>query len=259
MYDVAHICPLKQSAEFPAMVAKAPLKTHMLEGGAAHVKWEMIRKLRINNLLDTSVAVFAKERMSVDSVFATERIQKIRWYDENLNYLFRFDPNDSISVGAQKAWSKRAVNVIKHESYDALVLIDYGKYEDEFWEPVYKAVEDLGDKKKIFVHSKRAWPDLPHATAYRNKSEGPIIAKRHIVTHGAEGVYDGSEFHENTNQNITVKDVCGAGDVFLANHVLRTLEKKFTPVTAMKAAMHVATVSVTKPLTGFQYQSQVKQ
>lgn len=181
-------------------------------------------------------------------VSQVNEIQKRRYVDRNSNYiLLREDINDKADVLRE---------IPKLENYDAVVISDYHKgfLLESILEGILNLCYELGiptflDTKKILGE----WSKYCYCIKI-NKKEFELQPKNYkdycqniVVTLGKEGaLLRGSEgtFHDDV-PDIEIKDVCGAGDSFLAGLVVNYSETK-SLTSAVKFANKVATVAVSK-------------
>lgn len=192
--------------------------------------------------------------------------KKVRFINKDgdkLETCFRYDMPSTAEPAYYKNWSLRAIEAINAHNYDGIVISDYGKYPSTYWQTIYHKLKQLQDKQ-LFIHAKRPnIPSLPgwsflnqheytHQLAYINASP--------LVTLGAEGVRYGATIYP-TPTIKQVKDVCGAGDVFLAafassiTHACQTFEKsvgKSMIEDAIAHALWMASHSVSYDYTGLQ-------
>lgn len=138
-----------------------------------------------------------------------ENIVKTRYIDERYNHqILRVDTEDPL----------KPMNYdLPDEKFDALVISDYDKgfiTQDKLFHLVFNS------RIPVFVDSKKTY--LPESNCFIkiNESESKLLKSKHgnlIVTKGSGGAeFDGVTY---PGEKVSVFDVVGAGDTFLASLV----------------------------------------
>jgi len=158
----------------------------------------------------------------VDFITNVDEIKKIRYVCSKYNHLLlRVDENDSCQPVTQKILDR-----IKWSNYDAIIISDYCKgflsEQDIEW---ISAQHHL-----VFLDTKKILGDWAHDvdfikinySEYENNSyvlsKDNILADKTIVTKGKHGcTYQKIDY---PTKEVSVKDVSGAGDTFLAGLVV---------------------------------------
>lgn len=147
--------------------------------------------------------------------------KKVRFINkdgDNLETCFRYDIPSTIERIYYVDWTLRAVEAINARNYDGIVISDYGKYPFTHWQPIYQSLKQIR-YERLFIHAKRTSISPLRGWSFLNKHEyknqTAYVNVRPFVTLGAKGVRYGAETYSAPTIK-QVKDVCGAGDVFLA-------------------------------------------
>lgn len=164
----------------------------------------------------------------VDFITNKDEIKKIRYVCSKYNHLLlRVDENDSCQPVNQKILDR-----IKWSNYDAIIISDYCKgflsEQDIEW---ISAKHHL-----VFLDTKKILGDWAHDidfikinySEYENNSyvlsKDNILADKTIVTKGKHGcTYQKIDY---PTQEVSVKDLSGAGDTFLAGLVVEYARSK---------------------------------
>jgi len=170
-----------------------------------------------------------------------EQIQKIRFVDSKSNqHILRYDIEDSVEP--------LKVSNLPNKVYDAVIVSDYNK---GFITP--STAEELKQKYKcqIFVDTKKSdLSPFKGCIVKLNERESGLAYKKEgvflIETLGSKGAKAGGTTFP--VEAVSVHDVCGAGDVFLAALVAKWMECKDID-SAIRLANKCAALSVTKPGT----------
>lgn len=227
--DVFVYCDAKRlSPEAPIPVLN-PILTKQNEGMAANV---------VLNLYSCGAD-------KVDLISNKEPIKKRRYVDQKSNYmLLRVDENDEVNVPF-------SFEGIQWNDYDAVVVSDYDKgfLSESILQqiPYLHPLSFLDTKKPI-----SAWA-LKYTFIKINEPEWEKSVKagakaldwgnKLIVTKGKQGCdYMGKNYPV---ESVSMKDVSGAGDTFLAGLVFCYLQEKDIDL-AIKYANEVATIVVQK-------------
>lgn len=167
----------------------------------------------------------------VDLVAPSVQSKKIRYIDSKTGYhLLRVDEDR----GPSEPFTVKQVTDYKR--YDAVVISDYDKgfVRDSLFEDIHKRF-----KGPIFVDTKKTHlPNLDRLIYKINQKEFNALASeidpdKLVVTLGENGCYYGLKTYP--SEQISVVDVCGAGDVFLA-----ALAYGFLKTKSMGRAIEVA-------------------
>lgn len=158
----------------------------------------------------------------VDFITNVDEIKKIRYVCSKYNHLLlRVDENDSCQPVTQKILDR-----IKWSNYDAIIISDYCKgflsEQDIEWISTQHHL--------VFLDTKKILGDWAHEvdfikinySEYENNSyvlsKDNILADKTIVTKGKHGcTYQKIDY---PTKEVSVKDVSGAGDTFLAGLVV---------------------------------------
>lgn len=173
-------------------------------------------------------------------------IIKRRFIDTKYNtIIFREDINDKCSAIS---------GLTSLDSYDVIVISDYNKGLLSY--PDYENIRKLAPKAMIFADTKKAVDSriysfvdcikINHQEYTSNVSDVSDVSRSCvlIVTTGSEGCFmvHNSETYSFVTTPIDIRDVCGAGDTFLAGLVIeyvRTSDIKQAIVFANKMAGRV--------------------
>jgi D-beta-D-heptose 7-phosphate kinase/D-beta-D-heptose 1-phosphate adenosyltransferase len=183
----------------------------------------------------------------VDFITNINEIKKIRYVCSKYNHLLlRVDENDSCQPITQKVLDR-----INWTNYDAIVISDYCKgFISE------QDIEFISQKHPIvFLDTKKILGEWAHNVSfikinfheYENNeyilSKDKVLSNKTIVTRGKHGCV-----FKNTNyptQEVSVKDVSGAGDTFLSGLVVEYARSKNIE-SAINFAQECTTVVVQK-------------
>ena len=154
-------------------------------------------------------------------------IVKRRFVDTKYNSIvFRVDENDKCDPINYDS--------IEHGIYDAIVFSDYCKgflqpQDIEYISNKYKdqAVQFIDTKKKIDNFIKHIDFVKINETEYHNNKDCLHFCTNLIVTYGDKGAthyIDNTTYKHYDTEKVEVRDVCGAGDTFLAGLVVKYLE-----------------------------------
>lgn len=192
--------------------------------------------------------------------------KKVRFINKDgdkLETCFRYDMPSTAEPAYYKNWSLRAIEAINARNYDSIVISDYGKYPSTYWDSIYQKLKQH-KYAALFIHAKR--PNIPKLPgwSFLNKHEyvhqTAYINNLPLITLGAQGVRYGIKTYPAPTVK-QAKDVCGAGDVFLAafassiTHACQTFEKsagKSMTKDAIEHALRLASHSVSYDYTGLQ-------
>jgi D-glycero-beta-D-manno-heptose-7-phosphate kinase len=192
------------SPEAPAPIIK-PIRSTSNRGMAENVK------LNIEAL-----------GLSTEFITNSEIVKKIRYVDESYNYiLLRIDENDSVS----KIDLKSLPNL---DNYDLIVIADYNK--GFLTKSDIKYISE-NCKCKIFLDTKKKLGDwcksitflkINYSEYKRSKSyieSNSWLKDKTIITRGPNGCDFGGKNYP--TKEVSVKDVAGAGDSFLAGLIFK--------------------------------------
>ena len=158
----------------------------------------------------------------VDFITNVNEIKKIRYVCSKYNHLLlRVDENDSCQPVTQKILDR-----VKWSNYDGIVISDYCKG--------FLSEQDIewiaNQHQLVFLDTKKILSDWAHDVdfikinyhEYENNidvlSKDKILYDKTIITRGKHGcTYQGINY---ATQEVSVKDVSGAGDTFLAGLVV---------------------------------------
>lgn len=146
---------------------------------------------------------------------------------------------------ATEGYNNIIYDIIKYDQYDAIVLSDYGK---GFVSIIDYEILRENFNGPIFVDTKNKSLDLYEGAIvkvnqyeYENSDHG-LDLENLIVTYGGEKVtWQDKVFYP---PKVSVHDVCGAGDTFLAALAVRYIETNDMS-TAIEYAMKAASITVT--------------
>lgn len=197
--ECKRLCP-----EAPVPVF-SPIYEKITEGMAANVyrNLEAFEKIYQKNIL-------------FDLLTNDSHNEKIRYIDEQSNQMIlRVDKEKSYSIG------KRLLN-LKIEEYDAVIVSDYNKgllNESDLKYIGKKAKLSFIDTKKKYNYN---WAKYFNFIKINNKEATengflniPEIFNKMIITAASNGCYFKGQHFPIKNKS-EVRDVCGAGDTFLA-------------------------------------------
>lgn len=182
------------------------------------------------NVYSNMVSLYPQAQIDIltNNTDTSTKIIKRRYIDKRYNTIvFREDINDS---------SNRIIlDQQNFEQYDAVVISDYDKgflYEDDYETIATK----VSDKTIIFADTKKKMTDTIAKNLHYLKINFPEYKNIQnfdsiktlcsiIVTNGGEGatLFFGEKAETFPTSKIEVRDVCGAGDTFLAGLVVKML------------------------------------
>ena len=164
----------------------------------------------------------------VDLVTNSNDIQKIRYVDNRSNQLvLRVDEHDYCDQVKMLPY----LLDIDEDKYDAIVISDYNKgFLDE------EDIKYLCNHNNVFIDTKKQFGEwilnadyikineFEHKKNYEVIADYPELEKKLITTQGSKGCfYNRKSF---SVDEISVRDVSGAGDTFLAGLVYKYVKSK---------------------------------
>ena len=217
-FTATRICP-----EAPALILKSTRDEYSTAGGAGLVDAQL--KALGRDVIFIPVTISRKER-----IFSDDRL------------MLRID-TDADFVPPELEWPDPTVN-----KFDAMVISDYGKGTVQHSESLMEYAEKAN--LPVFVDAKNNWLDYSGAyAAFPNEKEFATFNFQHVIQKlGAKGCQVDGKPVPQTHPH-AVRDVSGAGDVFMAAFIHWWL---MTPnsdpdtrlIRAAEFANHVAGVSV---------------
>lgn len=199
-YTATRLCP---EGPVPVLVHTSP-GGRLTAGGAGLVANQL------NALFPESAIPLFGSVSNKTRVFADDRL------------MLRID-DDSFDVNEPEVYTRKIDKALAESKIDAIIVSDYNK--GAFTQPVAWNVMDRAKKKGIpvFVDAKNDpnWYEGCFA-CFPNKLETPIFKAQHTIQKlGSDGCeVDGVHIPTNSHP---VRDVTGAGDVFLAAFVYKWL------------------------------------
>jgi len=230
--DIERICP-----EAPVPVLK-PVRSHKNPGMASNV-----------------VANLEALRAEVDLVTNTSKILKTRYVDARSGQMaMRVDKNDKCKSIQSLASTGKAMPyyIMKNSNHDAIIISDYCKgflntYDIQQIAEMAKCPVFLDTKKQLGDWCKDInfikINEFEHKKNFERLPNYPFILDKMIVTIGSKGCKYKNKIYP--VPAVSVKDVSGAGDTFLAALVVAYL-KNNNIKTAITFANECATKVVQK-------------
>lgn len=164
---------------------------------------------------------------SVHTLFGSQSIKKRIFADDHL--MLRID-QDSEWVIDQDNHKRDIRQYLDEEKFDAIIISDYNK--GAMTKELAQWVID--QKIPVFADAKQNWSWYTNAFAYFPNEHESAAGMQHVIRKlGKDGCLIDAEHHIPTESR-QVRDVCGAGDIFLAAFVYHWLTGTHIEVAGQK-------------------------